>query len=88
MMIQRDTEARDDNDDVLIKEADEKSKQAAVSILSKSTGWGYKWIRKSITNVCNIKLPSKYIMDKEMPAVEKIEIVLTGSTYDECALQY
>eukprot|EP00957_Ditylum_brightwellii_P045659 3464668-Ditylum_brightwellii.AAC.1 len=29
MMIQRDTEARDDNDDGLLKEADEKSKQAA-----------------------------------------------------------
>eukprot|EP00957_Ditylum_brightwellii_P136552 10413339-Ditylum_brightwellii.AAC.1 len=27
-------------------------------------------------------------MDKERPAVEKIEIVPAGSTYDECALQY
>eukprot|EP00957_Ditylum_brightwellii_P112319 8563793-Ditylum_brightwellii.AAC.1 len=68
MMVQRDTEARVDDDDGLIKEADEKSKQAAVSILSESIGRGYKPIRKSIASVCNVKLPSKYIMDKERPA--------------------
>eukprot|EP00957_Ditylum_brightwellii_P033700 2554643-Ditylum_brightwellii.AAC.1 len=70
MMIQRDTEARDDDDDDngLVKETDDKSKQAAVSMLSKSTGWGYELIWISIANVCNVKLPSKYIMDKERPA--------------------
>eukprot|EP00957_Ditylum_brightwellii_P029013 2191854-Ditylum_brightwellii.AAC.1 len=62
MMIQRDTEARNDDDDGVIKEAAEKSKQAA--------------------------LLSMYIMDKERPAVETMEIVPAGSTYDECALQY
>jgi hypothetical protein len=87
MMIQRNTEARDDDDDGLIKEADEKSKQTAVSILSESTGWGCEQIGKSIANVCNVKLPFKYIMDKERPAVEKMEIVPAGSTYDKCALQ-
>eukprot|EP00957_Ditylum_brightwellii_P134895 10284747-Ditylum_brightwellii.AAC.1 len=87
MMIQRDTKARDDDDDDgLIKEADEKSKQTAVSILSESTGQGYKQIRKSIANVCNVKLLSKNTMDKERPEVEKMEIVPAGSTYDECAL--
>eukprot|EP00957_Ditylum_brightwellii_P081069 6166016-Ditylum_brightwellii.AAC.1 len=88
MMIQRNAEAKDDDDDGLIEEADEKSKQAAVSILSKSTGLGYERIWKSIANVCNVKLPSKYIMEKERPAVEKMKIVPAGSTYDECALQY
>ena len=92
MMIQRDTETRDDDDDDddddgLVKEADEKSKQAAVCILSVSTGQGYKQIQKSIANVCNVKLPSKYIMDKERPVVEKMEIVPAGSSYDECVLQ-
>eukprot|EP00957_Ditylum_brightwellii_P127476 9721006-Ditylum_brightwellii.AAC.1 len=86
MMIQRDTEARDDYDDGLIKEDDENLKQAAVSILSKSTGQGYKQIQKSIANVCNVKLLSKYIMDKEWSAVQKMEIFPAGSTYDECTL--
>eukprot|EP00957_Ditylum_brightwellii_P008674 658443-Ditylum_brightwellii.AAC.1 len=51
IMIQRDTEVRDDNDDDgLTKEADEKAKKAAVCTLSKSTGRGYERIRKSIAN--------------------------------------
>eukprot|EP00957_Ditylum_brightwellii_P075129 5708865-Ditylum_brightwellii.AAC.1 len=63
----RDTEARDDNADGLVGEMGDDKKKAAFVILSKATGCGYDRIRKTIKLVSNLKLSSKYIMDKEQP---------------------
>eukprot|EP00957_Ditylum_brightwellii_P042892 3247043-Ditylum_brightwellii.AAC.1 len=73
--VQRDTEAKEDARAGLIMELDDKSKCAVVSILSKSTGQGYEYIQKSIADVYNVRITSKYIMDKEKPVIEKMEIV-------------
>eukprot|EP00957_Ditylum_brightwellii_P056865 4311128-Ditylum_brightwellii.AAC.1 len=68
-MVQRDTEARDNNVDGLVNEMDDDKKKAAFGIVSKATGHGYERIQKTIKVVSNHKLSSKYIMDKEQQPI-------------------
>eukprot|EP00957_Ditylum_brightwellii_P161666 12308969-Ditylum_brightwellii.AAC.1 len=72
MMMHRDTEARKDDKEGLVSELDDDTMKAAYGILSEATGHGYKRIRTRLLLVSDVKLPSKYILDKEQPPIERM----------------
>eukprot|EP00957_Ditylum_brightwellii_P124026 9453920-Ditylum_brightwellii.AAC.1 len=85
MMINRDTEPREDDGEGFVSNLDGKTKKAAFSVLSEATGHGYERIQKNIESVSHIRLPSKYYMDKECPPIDAISIIPLDSSYDESA---
>eukprot|EP00957_Ditylum_brightwellii_P011701 884160-Ditylum_brightwellii.AAC.1 len=67
MMTQRNTDPRRDDNIGLIQELDEKTNFISNRILGKATGYGYESIRKRLSDTSDLKLPSKYCIDKLHP---------------------
>eukprot|EP00957_Ditylum_brightwellii_P001574 123201-Ditylum_brightwellii.AAC.1 len=59
--------------------------KAAFGILGEATGLGCERIRKKLEFVSNVKFPSKYILDKYRPPIERMMITPLKSPYDESA---
>eukprot|EP00957_Ditylum_brightwellii_P104164 7934293-Ditylum_brightwellii.AAC.1 len=85
MMINRDTEPRENDGEGFVSDLDDKTKKAAFSILSEVTGHGYERMQKTIESVSDIRLPYKHCMDKEWPPIDAISITPLDSSYDESA---
>eukprot|EP00957_Ditylum_brightwellii_P044962 3410487-Ditylum_brightwellii.AAC.1 len=85
MMIQRDTEPRDNDRYGLVSDIDERTKKATFGMLSEATGLGYERIRKLIEGVANIKLPSMYYIAKDWPLIKGMKIVPFNTSNDEGA---
>eukprot|EP00957_Ditylum_brightwellii_P041576 3149548-Ditylum_brightwellii.AAC.1 len=85
MMIRRDTEARENDTEGLDSELDDDTMKAVFGILIEATGRGYERIWKRLEFVSDVKFPSKYILDKERPPIERMIITLLTSPYDESA---
>eukprot|EP00957_Ditylum_brightwellii_P040264 3047128-Ditylum_brightwellii.AAC.1 len=85
MMIRRDTGAREDDTEGLVSELDDDTMKATFSILSEATGHGYERIGKRLEFISDVKFPSKYILDKERPPIERMIITPLKFPYDESA---
>eukprot|EP00957_Ditylum_brightwellii_P089490 6814567-Ditylum_brightwellii.AAC.1 len=59
--------------------------KAAFGILSETTGHGYERIQKRLELVTDVKFPSKYILDKEWPPIERMIITPLKSPNDGSA---